>query len=98
MVPVAIILCAIYNRLPKKNAEGYYTINLPFGMEARFIPSAADKWDVTPMASRQHDIKRGWENQRAFLVNTRATAIQGILELDYPITLPDDFAVPPKIN
>ena len=70
MQPVAIICRSIFNRPPKRNADGHYVINLPFGMDVRFVPYAGDKWDVTPTASRQHTIHRARENQRAFILNS----------------------------
>ena len=65
-------------------------------MDARFIPYAGDKWDITPTASRQHWLHRARENQRASILNTRAAVVQGILELDYPIALPDDNVEPSR--
>ena len=58
-------------------------------MDACFIPYAGDKWDVTPTASRQHWLHRAREHQRNFRFNSRATVVQGVLELDYPIELLD---------
>ena len=96
MKPVATICRSIFNRPPKKNADGQFEINLPFGMDARFIPYAGDKWDVTPTASRQRSLRRARDNQRAFISNSRATVIQGVLELDFPIELPDNNVDPPR--
>ena len=70
MQPVATICRSIFNRPPKRNADGHYVINLPFGMDVGFVPYAGDKWDVTPTASRQHTIHRARENQRAFILNS----------------------------